>query len=175
MEPSLLQEAEQPSSPCLQERGSILGFVFVAVLWMHSHSSMSPCTEDSASGCSTAGEASPAQSRGMGISSLRPLTAHLWMQPRIRLAFWAGRAHCWLVSSSHPPVLPGLMEQDYAQSFHPLACFGGGCSLIPATDPALGFVPTAQPVEVSVDGIPSLCCVTAPHSLVSLGCTQPHC
>jgi hypothetical protein len=111
----------------------------------------------------------------MGISSLRPLTAHLWMQPRIRLAFWAGRAHCWLVSSSHPPVLPGLMEQDYAQSFHPLACFGGGCSLIPATDPALGFVATAQPVEVSVDGIPSLCCVTAPHSLVSLGCTQPHC
>ena len=60
----------------------------------------------------------------MGISSLRPLTAHLWMQLRIRLAFWAGRAHCWLVSSSHPPVLPGLMEQDYAQSFHPLACFG---------------------------------------------------
>jgi len=37
-----------------------------------------------------------------------------------------------------------LMEQDYAQSFHPLACFGGGCSLIPATDPALGFVPIKQ-------------------------------
>jgi len=28
------------------------------------------------------------------------------MKPRIQLALWAARAHCWFMSSSHPPVTP---------------------------------------------------------------------
>ena len=100
------------------------------------------CTEDATD---TVLQVRPHQSRGAGITSLHQLTAHLWMQSSIQLALWAGRAHCWLMSSSNLPVLPDLTGQDYAQCFHPPACFGGVGSLIPAADPPLGFL---EPHEV---------------------------
>ena len=41
----------------------------------------------------------------------------LWMQPRIQLAFWAVRAHCWLMSSLPSTSTPGPFWKGCAPSF----------------------------------------------------------
>ncbi|KAK4812348.1 hypothetical protein QYF61_017125 [Mycteria americana] len=47
------------------------------------------------------------QGRAEGQDHLpRLLATLLWMQPRIRLAFWAVSAHCWLMSSFSPISTP---------------------------------------------------------------------
>ena len=50
-------------------------------------------------------------SRAEGQQHLPDLLAVLlWMQPRVRLAVWAVRAHCWIMPSFHLPVTPGLFQ-----------------------------------------------------------------
>ena len=97
---SLLQvEQTQLSLPC-PHRGGVPPFG--SFLWPSSGCTQTglclSCMEDSTSGCSTPGEASPAQSRGVGSP---PFTCwpHFLMQLRKRMAFWAVRVHCWLMSS----------------------------------------------------------------------------
>jgi len=46
----------------------------------------------------------------------------LLLQPRILLAFWAMRTHCWLMSSCYLLVSQSPFWQGCAQSFHPSAC-----------------------------------------------------
>ena len=46
-----------------------------------------------------------AVSRGR-VTSPSLLATLLWMQPRVRLAFWAAKARCWLMPSCHPPAPP---------------------------------------------------------------------
>ena len=65
------------------------------------------CPEDSTCGRSAPGEVSQRTAEGQEhLPALLP--ALLWVQPRVRLAFCAARAHCWLTSSCHPPVPPVL-------------------------------------------------------------------
>ena len=62
-----------------------------------------PClsfTEDSTPGHSTPGDASPAEEQD---HPLCPAGHVFLLQPRIWLAFWAVRAHCWLMVSCYLP------------------------------------------------------------------------
>jgi len=90
-----------------QKSCSIRGGIFVALLWMLSNSLCLSCTEDSTPAGSAPGEAS--QHRAEGQQHLPDLLAVLlWMQPRVWLAVWAVRAHCWLMCSFHSSGTPGL-------------------------------------------------------------------
>ncbi|PKU30563.1 hypothetical protein llap_19132 [Limosa lapponica baueri] len=87
------------------------------------------------------------------------------MQPRIRLAFWAASAHCWLTlifSSTSTPKCFTLRAVLNPFSTQPV--FVLGIALTQMQDLALGLVelqevctgPPLKPVQVPLDGIPSL-------------------
>jgi len=82
--------------------------------------------------------------------SLALLATLVFVQPRIRLAFWAVRAQCWLVSSCHPPVPTSPFWQDCALSFQPPAGAGGPGAWLQPQEVLLGLL--LKPVWVSLDG-----------------------
>ena len=102
---------------------------FVVLLWMHSNRSVFlSCTEDSTSGLSIPGEASPTQSRG-AVLPLLICWAHF---------FSCSPGYGWLsglwghivgsCAASHPPVPPGPLQQGSALTFCPAACTASdGC------------------------------------------------
>ena len=69
-------------------------------------------TEDSTPGHGNPHDVSEHRAEGQ-IPSLTLLATLLWMQPRIRLAFWAARTHCWLMSSYHPTISSSPFQQNY--------------------------------------------------------------
>jgi len=65
------------------------------------------------------------------------------MQPRIQLALWAVRAHCWLMSSLPSTCAPSRFRQGCALSLHSPPCTDSRGCLNPGA--RLGFV---EPHEV---------------------------
>ena len=111
-------------------------------------SSCLSCTEDSTSGCSAPGEASPVQSRGVGSLPLNCWLCCFWCSPGYG---WPSELREHIAGScpaSHPPVSLGLFQQGCAQCFHPSAFIGNGCCLDPGARPCLGTS------CILLDGIP---------------------
>lgn len=79
------------------------------------------------------------------------------------LAFWAGSAHCWLMSHLSPTGIPCPSPQDWSQLVHaPICTDAEGCLSLSAglTWPMFSKVPLV--------GIPSLSCI---HHSGPLGLT----
>ncbi|KAM9273780.1 low molecular weight phosphotyrosine protein phosphatase isoform 1-T1 [Cariama cristata] len=53
------------------------------------------------------------------------------MQPRVRLAFWAVSAHCWVISSFSPTGIPKSSSPGFSQSLHPAVFIDTGNCLKP--------------------------------------------
>lgn len=99
--------------PAPQRRGASVLWLF---LWPSSGISPWPsCAGDLRAGCSTPGGVSPQQRDW--IPSLNLLTTLLLVQPRVKLAYWAGSTHGWLIHQhSQSPSL-----QVCSQSLQPPA------------------------------------------------------
>ena len=115
----LFSVLHSPSSqPVLAGRASIPATIPVSLLWTRSNSPNLSCPEDSSCGRSAPGEVSQCTAEGQEhLPALLP--ALLWLQPRGRLAFCAARAHCWLMSSCHPPVPPVLLGRAVLYPYVP--------------------------------------------------------